>query len=407
MAKVLFFSPIMEHPPVGGPQLRIENSVKALSEICDLYIINGDSNATTQTNEFFQKYSSRYYVFKTWQSSGSVKSALLILEKVLNKIFKTRLQSQSKLIANWVMSHDIELIWFGYGNISYPLIKRVKKLLPQVKVVCDTDSVWSRFILREIPYATGFKKIKKKYSGIKKQREEKALVSLCEVTTAVSEVDAEYYRSLTKNKSSVHIFANVIDAYSYAIHSPPPHDYISPALYLAGSFGGPESSMNLAARWIIADVFPMVQKKVSDCHLYIVGNNSEIEFGELKHPNITVTGRLDSVLPYLKNASVALVPLKFESGTRFKILEAGICRVPVVSTTLGAEGLEVANGVNILIADTSIEFAEAIISLLENEAMADFIAENLYKIIDSGYGLEVLKFQAREIFNYLNIKLAG
>ena len=97
-------------------------------------------------------------------------------------------------------------IWFGYGNVSYSIIKRVKKLLPQLKIVCDTDNVWSRFILREIPYATGFKKFKKKYSGLKKQKEEKAWVSLCEATTAVSEVDAEYYRSLTQNKSSVHTY---------------------------------------------------------------------------------------------------------------------------------------------------------------------------------------------------------
>jgi glycosyltransferase involved in cell wall biosynthesis len=120
-----------------------------------------------------------------------------------------------------------------------------------------------------------------------------------------------------------------------------------------------------------------------------------------------VTGRVDTVLPYLIGASVALVPLKFESGTRFKILEAGICRLPVVSTTLGAEGLNVKNGVNILIADTNTEFAEAIISLLENRTKANLIAENLYKVIESNYGLEVLKLQAGEIFKYLNMKIAG
>jgi glycosyltransferase involved in cell wall biosynthesis len=165
--------------------------------------------------------------------------------------------------------------------------------------------------------------------------------------------------------------------------------------------------MNLAARWVISEIFPLVQKRVPRCHLYIVGNNSDIEFGGIKNSSITVTGRVDTVLPYLIGASVALVPLKFESGTRFKILEAGICRLPVVSTTLGAEGLNVKNGVNILIADTNTEFAEAIISLLENRTKANLIAENLYKVIESNYGLEVLKLQAGEIFKYLNMKIAG
>jgi glycosyltransferase involved in cell wall biosynthesis len=407
MSKVLFYSPIMEHPAVGGPQLRIENSVKVLSGICDLYVINGDSSATSETHVFYQKYTKNYYAIRTGSYSDLKGNISVTLEKVLNKIFKTRLRSQAKLITNWAEIHKINLIWIGYGNISYPLIKRLKKLAPNIRLVCDTDSVWSRFIIREIPHISGFAKFITYYYALKKRREERAWVNLCDVTTAVSEIDARYYRALTIKSSSIHIFANVIDKSSYSYRLSASQDLITPALYLAGSFGKPESSMNLAARWVISEIFPLVQKRVPRCHLYIVGNNSDIEFGGIKNSSITVTGRVDTVLPYLIGASVALVPLKFESGTRFKILEAGICRLPVVSTTLGAEGLNVKNGVNILIADTNTEFAEAIISLLENRTKANLIAENLYKVIESNYGLEVLKLQAGEIFKYLNMKIAG
>ena len=61
-----------------------------------------------------------------------------------------------KLI-DFVKLNNIDCIWFGYGNISYSLIKTIKKTL-RIKVVCDTDSVWSRFILRELPFAKGRRK---------------------------------------------------------------------------------------------------------------------------------------------------------------------------------------------------------------------------------------------------------
>ena len=133
-----------------------------------------------------------------------------------------------------------------------------------------------------------------------------------------------------------------------------------------------------------------------------MGNNSELSFGDKNSHNITVTGRLKSVLPYLCNTDVALVPLKFESGTRFKILEAGACNVALVSTALGAEGIPVFDGEHILIADEAEDFANSIVRLLDDKEFAKKIAINCHKLINDNFSIETLVVEAKQILEYLN-----
>ena len=159
--------------------------------------------------------------------------------------------------------------------------------------------------------------------------------------------------------------------------------------------------MELAARWVISDVLPLVKVKIPHVHLYLIGNNSDNVLKDIKDENITITGRLESVLPYLCNASVSIVALKFESGTRFKILEAGACSVPIVSTTLGAEGIPVKNNENILIADDANDFADAIVKVLQNPIDAKSMAKNMKKYIEENYSIDKHMREAKEILNYL------
>jgi glycosyltransferase involved in cell wall biosynthesis len=118
-------------------------------------------------------------------------------------------------------------------------------------------------------------------------------------------------------------------------------------------------------------------------------------------PAVTVVGEVPSVLPYLCNADVAVVPLKFESGTRFKILEAGACGVPIVSTTLGAEGLPVEHGRHVLIADSPTEFAAAVASILADEVLAGSIARACKELVRENFSLRRLAAQAEQIIEAL------
>ena len=225
---------------------------------------------------------------------------------------------------------------------------------------------------------------------------------LCDVTTAVSEVDAGYYRGLTKMPERVRIFVNAIDLNTYVGRPAPPPNFRQPSLFLGGSFHAPTSPMVHAARWVLDEILPLVHAQIPNVHLYIVGNGSDVMMADVHHPNVNVTGKLRSVLPLVRNATVALVPLMFEgSGPRFKILEAGACGVPVVSTTLGAEGMPVTNGHEMLIADDGQRFAEAIVRVITEPELGRKLAANLQELVVRAYSVEALSRQAEDILHSL------
>ncbi|MCP9903229.1 glycosyltransferase [Cyanobium sp. BA5m-21] len=399
--KVLFTTPILEHPAAGGPQLRIENSIKALSNVCELDICHrayAPSNQVANTDAYFSKFARNYITY--FDQSPQHNRIARLFKRIFGRLLHQQNPKYLRELVRYIMVNDIDVVWFGYGNISFPLIMTLKKRLPNIKVVCDTDSVWSRFILRELPYAEGPRRQQIQIDGKKKQNEEEEWVELCEVTTAVSEVDAAYYRSIASHPERIYLFSNVIDVTSYKIVPARPEGFVNPCIFLAGSYG-PNSAMNMAAKWVLDEVLPILYESYSNIHFYIVGRNSDSQFGDRAGPGITVTGTLDSVLPFLCHSNVALVPLKFESGTRFKILEAAACNVPIVSTTLGAEGIPVIDGEHLLIADTADEFASAIRRILDDQVFAKFLSDNCFKLVTENNSIEALSIEAVQILELL------
>ena len=397
--KVLFTSPVLEHPAAGGPQLRIENSIKALARNVRLDVVSRSPVAITGGNAalaFYRAFADEFVVAPSarWLSSNRY---LRKAQRLLRAAGGRDTDADARFIASHARRRSIRLVWFGYGNISFPLIQRIKALAPELRLVCDTDSVWSRFIMRELPYAAGLRKARIARAGKAKEAEERAWVDLCDITTAVSDVDADYYRSIAKEPDRVRVFANVIDLSSYAHAPAAPAGLKNPCIYLAGTFGHRNSPMDTAARWVIDEILPRLLESMPNLHFYIVGTGSERTLAHLRSPHITVTGKVPSVLPYLCHADVALVPLKFESGTRFKILEAGACAIPVVSTTLGAEGLPVASGRELLLADDPAGFANAILKLIADRPFAEALAGRCREMVRRHFSIDTLAGQAKDI----------
>jgi polysaccharide biosynthesis protein PslH len=401
--RILFTTPVLKHPAVGGPFLRIENSIKALSQISDLTIYCR-TTVTKPEIEYYQQFCRTFFCdhsteFLPRHANRAKRMINFFSRKVLKRDIIQKNEDYRGLL-HLADAHHPDIIWLGFGNISYPLLEYIKKN-SSYKVVCDTDSVWSRFILRGLPFARNDaerKRIEKE--GLEKEDEERWGTRLADVTTAVSEIDAEYYRKLAKKPEQVHIFSNVIDISDYYITPDKPANFRNPCIYLAGTFW-PNSPMEESARWLIEKIMPLVKKQIPDIHCYIIGNGSDIILKDINDPSITITGQLPSVLSYLCHADVVVVPLKFESGTRFKILEAGACGIPVVSTTLGAEGIPVTHGIDILIADDPENFAREIINLLSNPDFSESIAANLHTLIKEQYDIPNLKKEAAEIIEYL------
>lgn len=401
--KILFTSPILEHPAAGGPALRIENSIKALAEMSELYVVSQNAE-----HLMGGKNATKFYKSISHQFSFAPSVNYLFSNKYFRKIknlYIKHFSSSDKKNADYILKlakkNSIDIIWFGYGNISYPLITLVKSKNPKLKVICDTDSVWSRFVLRELPYESDPKrKAEIEAEGRFKEKEEASWVNFCDITTAVSEVDAEYYRGLAEDKSKVVLFSNVIDVNTYKNAPEKPDSFKNPSVYLAGTFS-PKSAMDKAARWFINDILPILKKDIPDIHFYIVGSGSKETLSDISDDNISIMGKMPSVLPFLCNSDVSLVPLQFESGTRFKIMEAAACRVPIVSTTLGAEGIPVEHEKDILLADEPEDFARAITKLIQDKSFAKTISDNCYNLILKHNSISSLVEEAKHIVERL------
>ena len=410
--KILFTTPILHHPPTAGPYLRVENSVKALSRISELYLYSRvplEALGGAAGLSFYQSQCNHFYFSPSALSQLDRYTGFS--KRAVNYAYR-KVSGRDLFPAHWEPEKDfrslleladylqVDLIWLSFGGISYPLLKYIKRH-SDYKVVLETESIWSQFILRGLPFAASERERRAiTRAGEEKQEEERWGARLADVTTAVSEVEADYYRSLSECPQRIHIFSNVIDLKNYQSEPSPPSGLKTPYVFLAGTFWR-RSPMEDAARWAIKEVMPVVRHRVPGVRLYIVGTGSDRVLSDVNDPGVTIMGHLPSVLPHLRHASVSIVPLRYESGTRFKILEAGACGVPVVSTSLGAEGLPVNPEQHLLIADEPEEFARSIIRLIEDRNLAASLAKNLRKLVHENFSIESLVEEGRQILQHL------
>lgn len=152
-------------------------------------------------------------------------------------------------------------------------------------------------------------------------------------------------------------------------------DFFQPANYTASHSMVFTGSMDWTPNqegilFFASEILPHIHAEVPDADLWVVGRYPSREIQQLAGPRIHVTGRVDDIRPFLERSPVYIVPLRSGSGTRIKIFEAMAMGKAVVSTALGAEGLPVTDGENILIADDPRKFAGAVIRILRDRESA-------------------------------------
>jgi polysaccharide biosynthesis protein PslH len=140
-------------------------------------------------------------------------------------------------------------------------------------------------------------------------------------------------------------------------------------------------------RWFVREVLPLVRQRVPGAKFTIVGRDPTPMVRALasEAPGITVTGTVPDVRPYIERAAALVVPLRVGGGTRLKIFEAMAMGRPIVSTTIGAEGLPVTHGQDILIADDAPSFAAATADLLRDPKAGDKLGDAGATIVRSRF----------------------
>jgi glycosyltransferase involved in cell wall biosynthesis len=138
------------------------------------------------------------------------------------------------------------------------------------------------------------------------------------------------------------------------------------------------------------EVLPLIQRRRPGCTFAIVGRKPPARIQELarKIPGVMVTGTVPDVRPYLWGSGVSVVPLRIGGGTRLKIYEAMAAGVPVVSTTIGAEGLDVHPPDDIRIADRPADFADHCLDLLEDREESRRMAARARRMVEANFSWE-------------------
>lgn len=143
-----------------------------------------------------------------------------------------------------------------------------------------------------------------------------------------------------------------------------------------------------AIRFFTEQIMPRIKEAIPSVTLTVVGRDPYPALRELsrRDPSVVVTGRVEDVRPYMERAAAYIVPLRIGGGTRLKIFEAMAMEKPIVSTTIGAEGLPVRDGVELLLADTPDAFAQAVVGLLSKEAWVTELGERAATVVREKFG---------------------
>lgn len=210
----------------------------------------------------------------------------------------------------------------------------------------------------------------------------------------VSEEDRAAMAEVVADPSRIEVLPIAIDPGPGPLPRQPDGPHI---LHLGTMFYLPNAD---AVLWFASQVYPRIRARLPQVRFSIVGPHPPPEVRALANPDtgISVTGYVPDVAPIIRRSSVLVVPLRAGSGMRVKILNALAQGLPVVTTTLGYEGIAAVPGRDLLVADTPEAFAEAVLRVLTDEALARSLAANGRRLIEQRYDYRIVCRKLDDIY---------
>jgi polysaccharide biosynthesis protein PslH len=151
--------------------------------------------------------------------------------------------------------------------------------------------------------------------------------------------------------------------------------------------------------YFVREILPLIRKQRPETTLAIVGRTPPPKIAELAGPQIVITGTVPDIRPYLWGSAVSIVPLRIGGGTRLKIYEAMAAKIPVVSTTIGAEGLTVHPPGDIRIADTPQAFAEQCLDLLADPVARSRVSTAAWEMVNANFSWDQVSRAFERVMN--------
>lgn len=393
--RLLQIAPRLPWPLDTGAKLRNYHLARALAAHLSVTLLTfGDDTSNGQLNDIYQRVvtvprSEGYSVGKMLRGAFGP-TPLPLLNYTTPEMADALKQLIAEAHFDLIQVESIHLMNY---------LPSLRAASNQTLVVCDWHNVESDLMRQYAEHERSLARrtYARRTARLMSEAEERALKEF-DAHIAVSEPDAKRLQSVNSD-AKIFVIENGVDAAYYADEQPAAKNRI----VFVGSMdyhANIEGATNFAR-----DVWPMIQKKQPNLRFTIVGRNPPAQVTELSSiAGIEVTGSVADVRPFYREALAAVVPLNVGGGSRLKILEAMAAGVPVVSTKLGAEGLDVSHGENILLTDTTAQLANEVLKVIDDSDLRARLITGGHALVRACYDWSIL---GAKLIDQYQILLAG
>jgi glycosyltransferase involved in cell wall biosynthesis len=306
------------------------------------------------------------------------------------RIFEGMGYSMMPIIKREIDHGNYDLLNIEHTNAAHWLTS-FKFSIPTVIVAHNVKTImWKRYYENH----SGFKRRQFFREYRKFEKYESTYLKYYQCIIAMSDTDRQYLKSLCPEAKRIEVVPNGVDLDYF---SPSLNQRVEPfSLLFSGTMGHPPNEE--AMIFFCHHIFPKVLHRFPNAKLTIVGRapSPSIEKWGKQH-NIQVTGFVPDTRPYFEKAEVFIVPLLSGSGTRLKILEAMAMGKAIVSTSIGAEGIEYTHEKNIVIANDAEQFAESILTLFQNRDYRKKLEESAKLLVAEKYSWNIMAMKLEKI----------
>lgn len=402
--RVLFLTSEFPYPPYAGAPLRNFGLIEGLAAEHEIWLLSFRGElALPAAQSPLRSYCAQIATIPRPERSRWDRLRDLLFSAradIARRFYSTDFAAQ---LQDWLRATTFDLVQIENLEMAIYL-PEIRAMQPDVPVIYDAHN--AEFALQQRIYETERGSLLRLpgavYSYIQAQRVgafEREVCRQVDHIIAVSDTDARLLRGLGTD-TPITVVPNGISTSIYQQPASQPIDLQQPALLFTGKM---DYRPNVdAALWFAEEILPLIRQGLPDAHFYVVGQSPHPRLDVLRgQAGITLTGLVPAVLPYLQATSVFVVPLRMGSGTRLKVLQAMAVGRPIVSTTIGAQGLSITDGEELFLADTAKEFARAVIRIQENPEQMAAMGEKARAFVRQHYDWSVLIPQVQAIYRGL------
>lgn len=378
--RILFLSTWFPYPPNQGSKIRAYYLLKALSARHEVALVTfEDVDLDPIWVEHIRQLCSRVEIVRRKPFAASTgKTWLGWISPLPSAVVAIRSPEMAQQVSQVTQAWRPEVVVaLTFVTAPYALA------LPEAKKVVDIDNFMARMLKEAIPLATGSMRRFRRHLAYKKfLRYERKLYPQFDLCLAVTQADREaVLRQMAIRSDQLVVTPNGVDTqYNHleAVEPLPNSLIFNGALTYNANYD--------AIAYFLREIYPLIIQQVPEVRLRVTGSTSGVDTGRLPiDGHVELTGYLPDIRPAVAQSWVCVVPLRMGGGTRLKILEAMSLGTPVVSTTKGAEGLEVGDSEHLLLADTPDEFARQVIHVLRSVELRERLCRNARNLVAERY----------------------